>query len=869
MAGEPTIDFSGLQVPAQVPSPGILTRESSLVRSVEHEDPDSYLFSGFLAATAVANGLGDLSELFEREDASCGERAGATGTGECSGTSWRVGAYVTGDAIPAYVTGDAIPAESLRIPCATGESDVLLTDFSPGGSPSQSAGETGGMPRPEQVAEYIEKHGLQSFLKEVVMYVARHLPPDPFDFLLTHMPDMVSKHRSSGGKWALEAEPLTGPLEPTAQPMTAELQERVIKHVTSLLKYPDVIRASAQKLFRQFAASDKMQEKEFGGLLSHLESAWGIRPEDSKLLVETLKRWRFRANVNSGTHGLPLWPMTLDDLTSSFSSLLRALRDRYAPIGGMVHRSLFLRQSWGTLNERYDIGPRLGRGAYGEVVLVTMKANAERRVVKRVRKQQQRLPSEDLVQEVDLLRSLDHPHIIRLFEYFETDEHIEMIMEPVYGGTLTQVIRGLYFGQGGHISARPAALTETWVATVSSQLLSALRYAHDIVGVIHKDLKADNVLMVGQPNLPAEDVLRQPTHAMLADFGIAEVFAPDPALDVDGRKSVTEMRAPHLQGSRVGGTREYMSPEMFRGTFSEKCDIWSLGVMVFQVMTGELPYRSNNLLTQVNLVCNPRRHPQWDVLTTYRWTLGARLFCQSLLAKDESMRPSAAEASRDDWLAHAQDVQPPAAPSESEKASLQQQHLQSHLMHMARHCITSQLCLSPLHHLNVRFQQCDVTKDGRLSHVEMQQVLEDVGITNKEDMELIIESMDTNRNGFIEYSEFMAGCLNLAGEDMRQQLRMVFDIFDLDGSGSIGLEELRQVLTQGAAPLPRSKSGVLEPTSAQSSSLLPDGKTVEEVMAEMDQNKDGAVDYEEFERYLLAEHADSARRSLARSDSQR
>jgi len=231
------------------------------------------------------------------------------------------------------------------------------------------------------------------------------------------------------------------------------------------------------------------------------------------------------------------------------------------------------------------------------------------------------------------------------------------------------------------------------------------------------------------------------------------------------------------------------------------------------------------------------------------------------------MRPSAAEASRDDWLAYAQDVQAPAAPSAAEKASLQQQHLQSHLMHMARHCITSQLCLSPLHHLNVRFQQCDVSKDGRLSHVEMQQVLEDVGITNKEDMELIIESLDTNRNGFIEYSEFIAGCLDLASEDMRQQLRMVFDIFDLDGSGAIGLEELRQVLTQGAAPLP--KSGSLESSTTQSSSLLPDGKTVEEVMAEMDLNKDGVVDYDEFEKYLLAEHADSTRRSLARSDYQR
>jgi len=494
------------------------------------------------------------------------------------------------------------------------------------------------------------------------------------------------------------------------------------------------------------------------------------------------------------------------------------------------------------------------------VFLVTCQSTKEQRVCKRVRQQQQRVPQEEFGDEVNSLRSLDHPHI---FEYFATDGYVEIIMEPAFGGTLSSLIEGLFYNsKADHVGQRPLELTETWVATVVAQLLGALTHAHDIVGLIHRDLKCSNVLLVGRPNLSPQEVLQQPVHAMLADFGIAEVFNPEPALGLGESKRLPAQRRGACEWRLHCSTPQYMSPEVFSGCFTEKCDIWSLGVVMFHLMTGVLPYRGRNMLMQVHLVCNPRNHPEWEVLTKYKWSLGARLFCQQLLSKDKGSRPSAATASRDDWLVKAKTANEQVLPSQSEVRSLQQQHLQSHLMKMVRSCITSQVSISPLHHLYRLFQQYDVEGDGMISYLEMRRALEDVGLTADEDLDLIIESLDGDRNGRIEYSEFIAGCLDLANEDMRRQLRAVFDVFDLDGSGTISLTELHQILTQGANPESALSTGDLQLRDWRPS-LLPDGKTVEEIMAELDTNQTGTVEYEELERYLLAEYESSGTKCAA------
>uniref|UniRef100_A0A7S4STQ5 non-specific serine/threonine protein kinase n=1 Tax=Alexandrium monilatum TaxID=311494 RepID=A0A7S4STQ5_9DINO len=741
---------------------------------------------------------------------------------------------------------------------------------------------TGREPSNEEIIEYLEKHQLQTFLTDVIMHVAKHFPPDPYEFLLNHIEAMVMKYHASTGKTATDPK-FGSKLHPLPQPPTPanvdfEQRKKVVRNVVTALHHEGLTHASAEKLFAQFATGgEKLQEADFDKLLEHLASTWGLQQEDRKLMSEVLKRWRFRANAARGTRGLPLWPMTKEDFIGAYPSLLRSVRDRYVPIGGGIHRSLFIKQATGSLEDKYNMGCRLGRGAYGEVRLVTLKATGERRVSKAIGLSQQKVPEEEILAEVELLRGLDHPHIIRVFEFFASAEELNIIMEPVFGGTLTHLVQGLFLNDKNEsIGMRPEALTESWVATAISQLLSAIAYAHDVAGVIHKDLKCDNVLLVAKPKLAALELLKEPVHVMLADFGIAEVFQAAPLAathmhDAEGPPghafmgNISGPLGPGRTGrsTRVGGTPSYMSPEMFKGSFTAKSDVWSLGVMVYQMMTGELPYRGDNLLMQAHAVCNPRRHPNWELLLKYRWSLGSRWFCQQLLSKDEGMRPSAAEALRDGWLTKASASHTHEPPTESERAALHQQHLQTHLMKMAMTCITSQLNLSQLHHLNMRFQRYDSSGDGRLSHVEMRQVLDDVGVKGEADKDLIVESLDGDHSGLIEYSEFVAGCLDLASQGLKEQLHVAFGIFDMDGSGSISLEELQRVLTEGpnsVRPLTASGPQRFHHLGDLGSTLLPDGKTVEEVMKDLDTNKSHKVEYAEFEAYLMEEHKKAGKR---------
>jgi len=228
------------------------------------------------------------------------------------------------------------------------------------------------------------------------------------------------------------------------------------------------------------------------------------------------------------------------------------------------------------------------------------------------------------------------------------------------------------------------------------------------------------------------------------------------------------------------------------------------------------------------------------------------------------MRPTAAESARSEWLLKTKAQHAREPPTEREKAMFQAQQLQSHLKTMALHCVTSQLNLSQLEHMNLRFQQYDSSGDGRLSHVEMRSVLEDVGIQQGEEMELLIEALDSDHSGVIEYSEFISGSLDVASEQVRSHLRVAFDVFDLDGNGCLSLDELRKVLTQGAnsQALPTLKSAS-SPKGRKVPPILPDGKTVEEVMAEVDKDKSGKVEFKEFEKYLLAEHKEVGRRKHA------
>ncbi len=152
--------------------------------------------------------------------------------------------------------------------------------------------------------------------------------------------------------------------------------------------------------------------------------------------------------------------------------------------------------------------------------------------------------------EVQTIAALNHPHIIKVFDYGHEGNLAYLVMEYQPGGSLADLVE-----KGAVPFARASKLLD--------QIASALDYAHR-QGIAHRDLKPQNVLLDADGN------------AILTDFGLAKVLNADSSL---------------TQSGTVMGTPAYMSPEQWQGTaIDSRADIYALGILVFEMLTGKLPF---------------------------------------------------------------------------------------------------------------------------------------------------------------------------------------------------------------------------------------------------------------------------------------
>ncbi|KAK7200058.1 serine/threonine-protein kinase [Novymonas esmeraldas] len=216
----------------------------------------------------------------------------------------------------------------------------------------------------------------------------------------------------------------------------------------------------------------------------------------------------------------------------------------------------------------------LGEGSYSIVTLATHRASGLRFALKEIDRGRLRWrPLEmQLRWEINLQRTLRHPHIVRLYSYFITSDCISLVLEYCGGGTLQARVK----------AAPQRRLSERHASRYTRHVAKALVHLHDR-GVAHRDLKLENVL------IDADGV------AKLADFGwsreVVSSATPLVAEVVAHGGSAVEA-AEETEGRRtVCGTLDYLSPEMVRGDpHSAKTDVWSLGVMLAEMLTGTPPF---------------------------------------------------------------------------------------------------------------------------------------------------------------------------------------------------------------------------------------------------------------------------------------
>lgn len=262
----------------------------------------------------------------------------------------------------------------------------------------------------------------------------------------------------------------------------------------------------------------------------------------------------------------------------------------------------------------YYVGEELGRGAFSVVKKGKHKKTGEPVAIKVIEKKF--VEKQDLMllaREIDIMKKVDHPNVLRLFEVFETDETISLVMELVTAGELFYKIV-----EKGNYSEKDAA-------DIVRQILKGVEYLHG-QGICHRDLKPENLLCSG------EEQGYKPFRVIIADFGLSKAFNNGEVLETSC------------------GTPDYVAPEVItaEGTYDSSVDMWSIGVITYVLLCGFSPFLSSTqhgLFDKIVRVEYDFPDPEWTNISE-----SAKSFIRGLLIKDGSKRMTATQCLNHPWL---------------------------------------------------------------------------------------------------------------------------------------------------------------------------------------------------------------------------
>ena len=214
-----------------------------------------------------------------------------------------------------------------------------------------------------------------------------------------------------------------------------------------------------------------------------------------------------------------------------------------------------LKKSFGYLNffDYYEMLDNLGEGIFGSVKLGVEKKTNQRVAIKIIKKNKTKESDIELVRnEIDIMKLCYHPYVVHLLDHFENGEYIFIVMEYIKGGSLTDYMKSKKFN-----------FTERRAAELIYQLAKGIKYLHKY-GIIHRDLKPDNIMLT-----EASDK----GNIKIMDFGLSKIL---------GKKE---------KSTDGFGTLTFVSPEvLIRKPYNKEVDIWSLGVILYLMLSGELPF---------------------------------------------------------------------------------------------------------------------------------------------------------------------------------------------------------------------------------------------------------------------------------------
>ena len=403
--------------------------------------------------------------------------------------------------------------------------------------------------------------------------------------------------------------------------------------------------------------------------------------------------------------------------------------------------------------KKYQYIQMLGCGSFGKVRLyLDRQCKAFKYAIKTLKKDYfNKHNLESIVREVNILRSLDHPNIVKYFETYEDENYIHIVMEYIPGDNLFKLITNKKYFK----------FTEREISQIITCILKAVSFLHHN-HIVHRDIKPENILF----SVPGDfNALK------LIDFGLSKVN--------NSKKD-----------NRRVGTPFYMAPEMIEGNGVYESDIWSIGVILYILVTGKQPFRAKDKESVFKKISEAN----YDIKSLNECNCSDELkdLIKKCLVKNYKKRIKVENALKHNWFKlfdnNKNDFR---CVDESIINSLKNFQYINLLQKETFYYLAKLSDDKELLKLKKAFDAIDKDNSGEIEYEEIPKIFEELNIKmSDKELKNIFNSLDFHCDGKINYSEFLAGTISSLKIFKEDKILSAFKYFDVNDVGYITYESV-------------------------------------------------------------------------------